>query len=563
MKRRSKRVKVQREKPLTNSPVLPIQPPCHISSLPVEILATILEILVEDRIYFVSWKNGIESRESILKDQLDAALDFRRASEVCRFWRQTAFTCKRAWGTILHVDFSGSQWVEELLRRSHPAPLIVHSVYYAGDPHDRFRSQKWTMILEQSYRFKELKILCSRNDDMDPVMQVLENPAPLLEGLYIEAELKPIRGYEDDYSDYEEDDDDGHYYHVGGNDALFRNAPNLQSLTLQRLGCPETVKISPCRLRSLDVALDENMPFHVPISNWLDLLADLPLLEVFSFFSHMLPLDSSERPSNREVDVRRLRSFHLHCHISDCSLLLENLLISPTCHVHLHVHPTAPSADMTGFLRGVNKFIRTWVFRPEEHVFWKIETRDLESFSFEIHADPTLPDSRAARPSLMLCLDYDIRSDLDINDETTYLPSILDNFRKLPLVKHNTWLSLDLEGPNHGELERHFLPFFKSFKAVKKLIVAARSHPEFDVFSSLLMAPYAGIDTLMFPDLNTVIYKSECGRGHGPDTTKFQMYASWREAVGKPVPQVESWCWEDIPLSLRDSFEIDCWTGEV
>ena len=111
-------------------------------------------------------------------------------SYVCRYWRNVALGCARLWACLFFVS---PEWIDEQLRRSKTAPLIV-CIYdsWTLRRDARFiRSLK--KVLENIYRIQELWIGFPSGDMVDVINARLNAAAPLLQLLYLLAKNCPGR----------------------------------------------------------------------------------------------------------------------------------------------------------------------------------------------------------------------------------------------------------------------------------------------------------------------------------------------------------------------------------
>ena len=106
-------------------------------------------------------------------------------SYVCQYWRNVALHCANLWGN--HLSFVSPKWMNELLRRSKNAPLIVH-VYlqHSGSQLGPIRSLE--KALRNMERIQDLWIDCP-HDMIEVIQPRLNVAAPFLRSLYLSARV--------------------------------------------------------------------------------------------------------------------------------------------------------------------------------------------------------------------------------------------------------------------------------------------------------------------------------------------------------------------------------------
>lgn len=519
--------------------------------LPPEILTIIFWMVTEDTRYMSFWNTS--PREGSVRDDLeDAANTMRAISQVCKFWRDVALSCKRIWGLLLDIDMDSDKWTEELVSRSDPAPLVVQSTYYEDDPHGRFLSAKWTKVLEHVHRFQIFVVAFNGDDYIAPILGALQKPAPLLEVLHIEQDTLPIEGDEE-------------AYYVLREPLLAGNAPNLEDIRLHRTIINRSLDLSAFELVHMELSIHDNIPFRIPTCQLLDMLAEQPLLEFLNLFSHALPVESDNQPRPREIRLPYLQKLDLHCHISDCNDLFGNLVLPPTCSVHLQIHQTSPFTPLDGLIRGMNRLLREYKFNNEEHAYWRIETKSVDDFKIHVGLDPAQTRRVAFDQRFTLCFQYDIRSDLTTFPPSRYFFAILNCLRIMPMMEHgNTFLSLDLRGLDYRIIQVPLLIFFLSFKAVRKLLLTGDTNVR-NITEPLLKRTLDSKRPVLFPDVQNLILQSTLPRIDVAHPEEFFDYTRWRSRMGKPIPHVELQYLDDGIQSLArlDNVHEDCWTGDL
>ena len=159
-------------------------PTMHVSEnilcLPPEVLAN---IFLE---YMWAWHRGHKARYTT-----DTIPPWISVSHVCRYWRDVALDCAGLW---THLFFVSSKWVDELLRRSKTAPLIIRAdtIWIELDLLKK--------ALRHMDRVQDLFITCP-SDVVIEIRTILAAPAPLLRSFH----LSLVHGYPGDQLGVSED----------------------------------------------------------------------------------------------------------------------------------------------------------------------------------------------------------------------------------------------------------------------------------------------------------------------------------------------------------------------
>ena len=103
-------------------------------------------------------------------------------SYVCRYWRSVALNCANLWR---HLFFVSSEWMDELLRRSKTAPLIIR-IDFCCPESDPWPIRSLEKALDHMERIQDLWINCCRSKDVLNVIGArLTAAAPLLRSLHL------------------------------------------------------------------------------------------------------------------------------------------------------------------------------------------------------------------------------------------------------------------------------------------------------------------------------------------------------------------------------------------
>ena len=111
-------------------------------------------------------------------------------SYVCRYWRNVALGCAHLWTRLF---FASPKWIDEQLRRSKTAPLIVCIYGPWTWRYDSGFIRSLEKLLENLNRIKDLCIIWPSQDMIDIINARLNAPAPLLQSLHLTARHCPGR----------------------------------------------------------------------------------------------------------------------------------------------------------------------------------------------------------------------------------------------------------------------------------------------------------------------------------------------------------------------------------
>jgi len=106
-------------------------------------------------------------------------------SYVCQYWRNVALNCTELW---THLFFVSSRWMDELLRRSKTAPLIIHANVFCLCPDRAMRPL--IKALGHMDRVQNLWICFPINVATEVFAGLTAVPAPLLQSFHISSQYR-------------------------------------------------------------------------------------------------------------------------------------------------------------------------------------------------------------------------------------------------------------------------------------------------------------------------------------------------------------------------------------
>ena len=104
-------------------------------------------------------------------------------SYICQYWCNVALGCAHLWAYLFFVS---PEWIDEQLRRSNTAPLMVH-IHLPLTLCDLSLIRSLEKVLENLNRIQDLGIGSPSHDMVDVINAKLNAAAPLLQSFYLSA----------------------------------------------------------------------------------------------------------------------------------------------------------------------------------------------------------------------------------------------------------------------------------------------------------------------------------------------------------------------------------------
>ncbi|KIM41436.1 hypothetical protein M413DRAFT_27788 [Hebeloma cylindrosporum] len=405
--------------------------PYFADNIPPEILASVFANIVTSHSYHYT--------EEVAAALDEEALTFRRASQVSRFWRDVSLhQCKRVWGSIINIDTSGSDWVQELITRSSNFPLTIQSLPSRRKPIEDFHGNKWTSVLSQMARVKVLHFTLGCHEDASRLVYATSNlQAPILESFRVGYKcLCGVTPTSELFS---------------FNGRLFDgHCPNLSDFVLTQVPFIQpTLEIPVTRLVHLDITPDL---FSVgpTVSQWLDLLQAQPSLRYLTIAVPSMYNSTRNNPITlRQVHLPNLEELSIETPGIEGALIFESLVLPSRCGIAIRI--TEPDDDFDGLLQLLNSFgesihgcVNKWSGKSSTKKVgsWGLEV-DQQHFAFRLGSE----DDEWYNPRIQLhyrCLD-------DPEDEEgavlTLLPFFLDMIQTKGIIDAAHSCALDIQIP--------------------------------------------------------------------------------------------------------------------
>ena len=346
-----------------------------ISLLPPEVLARVFHFLLLEEPPF----------------PIERDLGWRRATHVCRFWRQVALDDSSLWGTISGIT-TNAELISEMLARSRDAPLDIDlNLNLHFDIHGALYEALYRKVLllfpPHLPRTRKLQLHNLSASNFDIIQSIYSREAPALEhfeiGFSNTSPGSPV------------------VFHDLGDTTLFKaRAPRLRTLLLSHvlitwslipLGQLTQLKIVPFELVSTDY-----IPPAVELGDvkqFIDLLVNCPALETLAL-GHCLPSQLSQLSHGQTIHLSRLSRLCLAGSSSRVMNLMEMLDLPSLKMLHLHcISENTLTHDDHLLLPIVSAKLKNPAFVEFQKLSVTLTLR--MHVSFNVTASTTLPSSRS------------------------------------------------------------------------------------------------------------------------------------------------------------------------
>ena len=266
----------------------------------------------------------------------EPTMDWVGVTHVSRHWRTVAIGCARLWTTLV---FTQPRWVEEMLKRSKIAPLVIDTRYgsYMGSK----STEAVHLAMNHISRVRELSIV-SLNASFDKLFSSFPRAAPMLQSVVLSTTTNHYAdAFHDNYSIPPE---------------LFSDdSSQLRRLELKHCNLDWTSHLlkglTYLKVHNTAPGTRPSMPLFLDV---LDQLPTLTVLDLDDALPHVAD-GSSTVSYQRNVKLRSLTNLHLAGSDSDCSNALRHLSVSFSATLKLCCRSTAVSgADFSSILTFVS-----------------------------------------------------------------------------------------------------------------------------------------------------------------------------------------------------------------
>ena len=357
-----------------------------ISLLPPEVLARVFHFLLLEEPPF----------------PIERDLGWRRATHVCRFWRQVALDDSSLWGTISGIT-TNAELISEMLARSRDAPLDIDlNLNLHFDIHGALYEALYRKVLllfpPHLPRTRKLQLHNLSASNFDIIQSIYSREAPALEhfeiGFSNTSPGSPV------------------VFHDLGDTTLFKaRAPRLRTLLLSHVLVTWSI-IPRDQLTHLKIILFEEVStIYIPPAvefgvseQFIDLLVNCTGLETLAL-EHCLPSQLAQLSHGQTIYLPRLSRLCLSGSSSRITNLMKMLKLPSSTTLHLRcISENTLTHDDHLLLPIVSAKLHSPA--PVEFQTLSVTVTSNKKFSFEVTASTILPSQRSCQPQ-------DFEGDLD------------------------------------------------------------------------------------------------------------------------------------------------------
>ena len=268
-------------------------------------------------------------------------------SQTCHDWRIVAISIRSLWAGLVDFEVNSEAWNKELLRRSHPLPIVVGSIATAYTlRHSRVISPELANL--QRIRIYHVGFDIST---WDILLDRLQHPAPFIE--YLDINHINYRSTES---------------FIFPSKLFAGDAPRLKRLDITQ--CLVDFQAPVLRsLTALSVEFFNTSNAPTP-SEWLENLTHLPSLIYLRLLNSMRSQDHSTR-GTKQVELPFLSTLNLDASLHETYIFFDGLKYPVSCGLIINCHECYPSPDLdiilTAYLHGLN---HAYQLRPENCPFF-------------------------------------------------------------------------------------------------------------------------------------------------------------------------------------------------
>ncbi|KAF4614023.1 hypothetical protein D9613_007384 [Agrocybe pediades] len=507
---------------------------CLIAMLPQDILWKIFSINAN--------MHNDKSHRMYSADKLDdwdtrALTTTWNCTHVCRQWRELVIGAASLWGNLIDLDamaFIGPAWREEILARTGESALFVAGKIFGQKQPEREILIPIIKLHWRRIRFFRVSVTSTESFPLgtwDPFYF----PTPALEVFHFRvSDDLPLR----------------HNSETVDQQPLFANdAPRIHTISTWKLSSfllPDLQWIS--QLRHLDMSYTRSMS----ISNWLQLLEKMPMLETVYLMFAIWPVpDLSWREDLPYVSLPCLEDLSISDDTTSCALLLDHITPKVGCVLSMytpHTEPASPLEAPTVSLlsRVITRYALNWL---------KVKT--LKSVALNIlHQSIQFAECRRTRqhdPNIPI-----FETDLQCVrlQEFSLLLTLLRSY--LPCdFSSVTSLDLFVELFHTQSLDDNVYDLFRAFSAVEELsFIQADTFQHFWRFVERKHAEEQDNGTILFPYLHTLKLVKGTTSSTMITLDTILAFVKYRKGVKASIRLIDLQLWTPIKELDLQYFEV-------
>lgn len=431
---------------------------------------------------------------------------------------------------VINIDFSSSVWVEELLRRSEPKPLIIQSSPVITCPGiartekgpNSYSMPKWQAVLKEIHRIRVLHLTFAMNYNLAPLTKYFQ-PAPLLESLYMchGAMAHPS------------------FQWLNGGSLFASTALKLREIILKSV--PDTtrfIRTSELALVNLDIS-DRTLCGDISIMQWLVVLSGQPKLEYLTIEINTITELPEDDAILYQVPLPHLRKLHLRSSDPIYDIIFPCLDIPSFCVISLEVVADkfwniAQSDDIAA---SIESYLQTQTILPLA-THWCIYFQHT-AFTLLAFVDQVLETEP------ILSISYKPE-----HIEGSFVFDILKALKSTGAMKEASMLTLMSIARLYDEFEEALSSLLPTLHNIRTLQLIEKSTIE-DILLPLLQRSTTGTlsnQAVLLPNLTSVIYKGlfECDdmwttspEGEAMEAANHLLdFFEYRGGAGKRIPNL-------------------------
>ena len=446
-------------------------------------------------------------------------------SQTCHDWRVVAISIKSLWAALIDFEVNTEAWNRELLRRSHPSPIVVGSTAYA------LRYSR--VISAELMHLERIRIYQVGFDTSawNILVERLQQPAPRIE--YLNLNHISSRSTES---------------FILPSTLFAGDAPRLKRLKMAQC----LVDFESPVLRSLTTLSVEylNASTAPTPSEWLKHLSHLPSLTSLRIANSMCS-QSHYTLGIEQVNLPFLSVLNVEAGLHDIRIFIDGLSFPVTCGLILSCSECYPGPELDAVLLAyLYRLNYAHSLRPENCPFlihaqrstlfiWNALSDDLDDSHITKLKPPTL--------CLDLCLNLDFGFEIWKSLLTPVLYILGEAFTSF------TSLNLQLPTTHPGLLPCLFRATRLTQLTNVSAVTTRNLLSEMQVVRSSRFIPLPALRTILFTDAESM---------WGASYQAFVSFLTWRRKIGYPITRVlfrQCMVLDDTIVSLELlGVQVDC-----
>jgi hypothetical protein len=423
-------------------------------------------------------------------------------SQTCHDWRVVAISIRSLWAALIDFEVNAEALNRELLRRSHPSPIVV------GSESTAYALRYFRVISAELMHLERIRIYQVGFDTSawDILVERLQQPAPRLEYLNLNhINSRPTESF------------------ILPSTLFAGDAPRLKRLKVTQC----LVDFESPVLRSLTTLSVEylNASTAPTPSEWLKHLSHLPSLTSLRIANSMCP-QGHYTLGTEQVNLPFLSALNVEADLHDIRIFIDGLNFPVTCGLILSCSECYPGPELdTVLLAYLYRLNYAHNLRPENCPFL-IHAQRSRLFIWNAPSDDSDFHITKLEPPI-LCLNLYLNLDFGFEIWKSLLTPVLYILGEA----FTSFTSLNLQLPtSHPGL----LPcLFRATRLTQLTNVSAvttrKLLSEMQIIHSSRFIPLPALHTILFTDAESM---------WGASYRAFVSFLAWRRKIGYPITRV-------------------------